>query len=97
MLKLDDTLQHAPVSGVGDCEHMRRHFMALFALVQIYDLLRVDRQPLVWVNHHAEQARISLQSINIEVIKYKQSNQSRQSAPLPTQLAAESKERIKSK
>ena len=54
------TLEHGPVRRVGDGEHVGRHLVTLLALVQIDDLLRVDRQPLVRVHHHAKQARVSL-------------------------------------
>ncbi len=51
---------HPPVGGVGDGEYVRRHFMALLALVQFDDLLRVDGQALVRVHHHAEEAGVCL-------------------------------------
>lgn len=60
--KKTHTLQHGPVSRIGDGKDVRRHFVSLLALVQINDLLRVDGQPLVGVNYHAKQARVCLQS-----------------------------------
>ena len=36
--------------------------MALLALVQLDDLLRVDGEALVRVHHHAEEAGVSLQT-----------------------------------
>lgn len=55
------TLQHGPVSRVGDGEHVRRHLVSLDTLVPLHDLLCVDRQPLVGVDDDAEQPRVRLQ------------------------------------
>ena len=54
------TLQHGPVSGVGDGENVRRNFVPLFALVDFDDLLGVDRQAFVGIDDHAEQAGVRL-------------------------------------
>ena len=54
------TLEHAAVGVIGDCEHVRGHFMALLALVQLDHLLRVDGQAPVRIHHHAEQPRVRL-------------------------------------
>ena len=56
------TLEHAPVGRVGDGEDMGRHLVAFLALVQVDHLLRVDGQPLVRVDHNAEQARVRLRN-----------------------------------
>lgn len=56
----EQTLEHRPVGTVCDGEHVRRHLMALYALVPLHDLLRVDGQLLVRIDHHAEQAGICL-------------------------------------
>lgn len=40
---------------------MRRHFVALYALVPLHDLLRVDGQLLVGVDHDAEEAGVCLE------------------------------------
>lgn len=34
--------------------------MSLLALVHVHDILAVDRQVLVWVNHHTEKTRVCL-------------------------------------
>ena len=39
---------------------MRWHLVSSLAHVELGDALRVDRQPLVRVDHHAEQARVGL-------------------------------------
>lgn len=54
------TLQHGPVSRVGDGEHVRRNLVSLDALVPLHDLLRVDRQSLVGVDDDAEQPWVRL-------------------------------------
>lgn len=54
------TLQHAPVGRVGDGVDVRRHLVPLLALVHFDDLLRVDGQLLVGIDHHAEEARVRL-------------------------------------
>ena len=58
------TLQHTPVGRIGNGEDMGRHFMALLALVQIDDLLGVNRQLLVRVDNDAKQAGVSLHGHN---------------------------------
>ena len=55
------TLQHAPVGRVGDGIDVGWHLVPLLALVHLNDLLRVDRQLLVGVHHHTEEARVRLQ------------------------------------
>lgn len=37
------TLQHRPVGRIGNSEDVRRYFVSFLALVQINDLLSVDR------------------------------------------------------
>lgn len=54
------TLQHAPVGRVGDGVDVGRHLVPLLALVHVDDLLRVDGQLLVGIDHHAEEARVRL-------------------------------------
>ena len=46
---------------------MRRHFVSLLALVQINDLLRVDWQPLVGIDYHAKESRVSLCNKNKQI------------------------------
>lgn len=48
------TLHHVPVGVVRDGVDVRRHLVALLALVHVDDLLRVDGQHLVGVDHHTE-------------------------------------------
>lgn len=55
-----DTLHHVPVGVVRDGVDVRRHLVALLALVHLDDLLRVDGQHLVGVHHHAEETRVRL-------------------------------------
>lgn len=50
------TLHHVPVSIVCDGVDVWGNLMALLALVQLDDLLRVNRQHFVGVHHHTEQA-----------------------------------------
>ena len=50
-----------PVGSVGNGKHVRRHFMAFLALIEFDDLLCVDRQSLIGVDHYAKQTRICLQ------------------------------------
>ena len=52
-----------PVGDVGDGEDVGRDLVALLALVDLDDLLRVDGQALVRVHNHAEQARVGLKII----------------------------------
>lgn len=54
------TLQHAPVGRVRDRVDVGRHLVPLLALVHVDDLLRVDGQLLVGIDHHAEEARVRL-------------------------------------
>ena len=54
------TKQHVPVSLVSNGVDMRRHLVTLLSLVHVDDLLCVDREPFVWVDHHAEQTRVRL-------------------------------------
>ena len=54
------TKQHVPVSLVGSGVDVRRHLVTLFPLVHVDDLLCVDREPFVRVDHHAEQPRVRL-------------------------------------
>lgn len=56
------TLHHASVSRVSDGVDVGWHFMPLFALVHVNDLLRVDGQVLVGVYDDTEEARVCLQS-----------------------------------
>lgn len=55
------TLQHAPVGRVSDGVDVWWHLVPLLALVHVNDLLRVDGQLLVGVDHNAEETRVSLQ------------------------------------
>lgn len=61
-MKVTFTLQHGAVGRVGDGEDVRWHLMALLALVEVHDLLGVDGQALVGVDHHAEQTRVGLET-----------------------------------
>lgn len=58
------TLKHAPVGCVCDGVDVRWHLMPLLALVHVDDLLRVDGQVFIGVDHHAEEARVCLQTEN---------------------------------
>jgi hypothetical protein len=53
-------LKHGPVGRVGDGKDVRWYFMPLLALIQVYDLLRVDGQTFVGVHHYAEKSRVCL-------------------------------------
>ena len=55
------TLEHTPVRRISDGKDVRRHFMSLLSLVQIDDLFSVNRQPLVRIDHDAEQPGVRLQ------------------------------------
>lgn len=55
------TLHHAPVGRVRDGVDVRGHLVSLLALVHVDDLLGVDGQVLVGVDHHAEEPRVRLQ------------------------------------
>lgn len=55
------TLHHAPVRRVGYGVDVGGHFVSLLALVHFHNLLRVDGQILVGVDHHAEEAGVRLQ------------------------------------
>lgn len=54
------TLQHVGVGVLGDGEHVRRDLVAPVAAVFADAAGRVDGQPRVRVDGHAEQARIGL-------------------------------------
>lgn len=54
------TLHHAPVGRVCDGVDVRGHLMSLLALVHVHYVLRIDRQVLVWVDHHTEETRVRL-------------------------------------
>jgi len=55
-------LQHVAVGVVSDREEMRRHLGSPFALVLLDDTQRVDGNASIWVDNHAEQTRVRLQS-----------------------------------
>ncbi len=59
------TLQHVAVGGIGDREQVRGHLQFPLAPVLLNDLLRVDGQSLVRVDHDAEQTRVRLQYLFI--------------------------------
>lgn len=54
------TLHHVPVGIVGDGVDVRRHLVALLALVHLDDLLRVDRQHLVGIHDHTKETGVGL-------------------------------------
>ena len=54
------TDEHASVGVVGDGEQMGRHLGPALALVLMYDVLGVDWQTSVGVDHDAEQTRVGL-------------------------------------
>lgn len=54
------TLHHAPVGRVRDGVDVGGHLVPLLALVHVHDLLAVDGQVLVWIDHHAEETRVRL-------------------------------------
>jgi hypothetical protein len=41
--------------------------VSLDALVALHDFFCVDGQPLVWVHHHTEQARVCLEEKNTNI------------------------------
>ena len=49
-----------PVGDVCDGEHMWRHLVPLLPLVDLDDLLSVDGEPLVGIDHNAEQTGVGL-------------------------------------
>ena len=51
---------YLPVGNVSDGKDMGWHLVPFLPLVDLDDLLSVDGEPLVWVHHHAEQARVGL-------------------------------------
>lgn len=54
------TRQHLGVGAVGDGEQVGRHLISPLASVHLHHAVRVDGEPLVGIDHHAEQARVSL-------------------------------------
>lgn len=58
---LAPTLQHRSVCGVCDGEDVWRYLVPLDAFILFHDLLGVDGQLFVRVDHHAEQAGVCLQ------------------------------------
>lgn len=54
------TLHHAPVGRVCDGVDVGRHLVPLLALVHVHDVLRVDGQVLVRVDHHTEETGVRL-------------------------------------
>ena len=54
-----------PVGNVCDRKDVRGNLVSLLPLVDLDNLLGIDRQPLVGVHHHAEQAGVGLQHANI--------------------------------
>lgn len=54
------TLHHAPVGRVCDGVDVGGHLVPLLALVHVDDLLAVDGQVLVGVDHHTEETRVGL-------------------------------------
>lgn len=54
------TLHHAPVGRVCDGVDVRGHLVSLLSLVHVHDVLGVDGQVLVRVDHHAEETRVRL-------------------------------------
>lgn len=61
--KNENTLQHAPVSIVGNGENMRWNFMSLLSFVIFNDSFSVNRQFFVRVHYHTKQPGISLQKL----------------------------------
>lgn len=57
------TLEHRPIGTVCDGEHMRRHLVALYALVPLHDFLGVDGQLGVRIDHHTEETGICLREV----------------------------------
>lgn len=54
------TLHHAPVGRVRDGVDVWRHLVPLLALVHVDDLLAVDGEVLVGIDHHAEETGVGL-------------------------------------
>lgn len=59
-------MKHGPVGAVCDGEDVGWHFVTFLAFVHLNHLLRVDGQPAVRVDHHAEEARVRLEGKEIE-------------------------------
>ena len=51
---------HSPVGDVSDGEHMRRNLVSFLPLVDLDDLLSVDGEPLVGIDHNAKQTGVGL-------------------------------------
>lgn len=62
----EPTLQHRSVRGVCDGEYVWRYLVPFDAFILFHDLLGVDGQLFVRVDHHAEQARVCLQKKKTE-------------------------------
>ena len=60
LLQLLKSYSHSPVGDVGDGEHMRGHLVSFLPLVDFDDLLGVDGQSLVGVDHHTEEPGVGL-------------------------------------
>lgn len=43
-----------PVGCVGDGKDMRRHFVSLLSLVELNDLLGINRESYIGIDHNAE-------------------------------------------
>lgn len=54
------TLHHAPVGRVRDGVDVWGHLVPLLALVHVHNVLAVDGQVLVWIDHHTEETRVRL-------------------------------------
>lgn len=50
------TLHHTPIGGVCDSVNVGGHLMPLLAFVHFHDLFGIDRQVLIRVDDHTEQA-----------------------------------------
>ena len=55
------------VGAVGDGKEVGRHLVPPLADVHPHHAVGVDRVPLVRVDHHAEQARVSLNKNYVEI------------------------------
>ena len=55
-----DLLEILPVGDVSYGKYVWGNFMSLLSLVNLNDLLCVDRKPLVGVDHHAKQTGVGL-------------------------------------
>lgn len=52
--------QHGTICSVADGKHVWRHLVSSLALVNVNNFRVVDREPLVRIDYHQEEAGVSL-------------------------------------